>query len=175
MYLNIFKTLIDQELATSILYLISIGTLLLPLITFFLLLNTKVINNLRLENNRERIIPIFLTGIYIFITVKLLMNSSIDSPLNSYLIGIVVTLSWILIFSRRMKVSLHAASISSGLGFIIFLSYSFFINLTPIIILLILLTGLISTSRLKLDAHNGLEIYLGILFGVAPQVGLIFL
>ena len=175
LYIRIFKQILTDELSEYLLSLIIIGTLALPLLTIFLLLNTKLINSILLETQKERIIPIISTGIYIYVTAKLLMAGNLNSPLNSYLIGIVVTLSWILIFSRRMKISLHTAAISSALGFLIYLSNIFLIDLQPLIIVFIITLGFISTARIKLEAHTYKEIAIGILFGIVPQLGFVYL
>lgn len=175
LYINIFKQVLSSELSKYLLSLIIIGTLVLPLLTIFLLIKTKLINSIFLETQKERITPLLLTGLYIYITARLLMTGNLNSPLNSYLIGIVVTLSWVLIFSRRMKVSLHTAAISSALGFLIYLSNIFLIDLHPLIIIIIIILGIVSTSRIKLEAHTHKEIAIGILFGIVPQLGFVYL
>lgn len=175
LYVNIFKLILTDELKEYLLSLVAVGTFLLPLLTIFILIKTKIVSSILLKTQKERIIPIVSTGIYIYITARLLMVGSLNSPLNSYLIGIVVTLSWILIFSRRMKVSLHTSALSSALGFLIYLSNIFLIDLHPIIVVFIVAIGLISTARIKLEEHTYKEILVGILFGIVPQLGFVYL
>ena len=167
--------MLSTELAKYILSLIIIGTLALPLATIYLLIKTKLISSIFLENKKDRILPILSSGVYIYITARLLMTGSFNSPLNSYLIGIVVTLSWILIFYRRMKVSLHVAAISSSLGFFMYLSNIFTVNLSSYIIVIIVILGTIATVRIKLNAHTYSEIATGLLFGLLPQLGFVYL
>jgi len=175
LYINIFDYLLTETVTDYILSLVFTGTLVLPLLITFFLLKTKLIRSFLLETQGERFFPILLTGISIYITARLLMIGSLNSPLNSYLVGIVVTLSWILIFSKRMKVSLHVSSVSSALGFVIYLSQIFLINLSPIVIVIILIIGLVSTSRVKLNAHSYKEITIGFIFGIVPQLGFAYL
>ena len=174
-YLGIFGEMLTIELSRYIISLIIIGTLVLPLATIYLLIKTKLISSILLENKKERIAPILFSGVYIYITARLLMTSSFNSPLNSYLIGIVVTLSWILIFSRRLKVSLHVAAISSSLGFFIYLSNIFTVNLSSYIIVLIIILGAVATVRIRLNAHTYSEITTGLIFGLLPQLGFVYL
>ena len=175
LYINIFKNILNSELAEYLLTVVGIGTLALPLLTIFLLKKTNLIKSILLESPKERIIPILSTGVYLYITAKLLMTGNLNSPLNSYLIGMVVTLSWIMIFTRRMKVSLHSAAISSALGFLIYLSHSFLINLQVVIIITTIAIGMVSTARLKLKSHTCKEIGVGVIFGIIPQLGYIYL
>ena len=175
LYVNIFKTLIPDEARNYMTYVISMGTIVLPLITVVLLKKTNLIESIFLNKQSERTIPIISTGLYIYITARLLMSANLNGPLNNYLIGIVVTLSWILIFLHRTKISLHTAAISSALGFLIYLSHKLRIDLQVIIILNIIIIGAVSTARLKLKAHTCKEVALGIIFGIVPQLGYIFL
>jgi hypothetical protein len=173
-YVSIFNNVLSDDVINYILTLVILGTFILPIFTIFLLKFIGVIDSIVLPNIKDRYIPIISSGIYIYITAKLLLTGNFSGPLNNYLIGIVVTLSWVLIFSRRMKVSLHASSLSSALGFVIYISDFFLINLLPVIILLIILIGVVSTSRIKLKAHNHKEIATGIIFGILPQLGFVY-
>lgn len=175
LYLDIFNGILTTELSIYILSLVTIGTLALPLATIYLLIKTKLISSIYLDNKKERIVPLLSSGVYIYITAKILMTGSLNSPLNSYLIGIAVTLSWILILSRRVKVSLHVAAISSSLGFFIYISNIFSINLSSYIIVIIVSLGVIATARIKLNAHTYTEIATGLVFGLLPQLGFVFL
>jgi len=174
-FFTIFSDMLDFEEQKLIIYLILLGTFILPLLTILILLKSKVIKSIYLNNKRERIIPLFATGVYVFATVKLIMVNYAGILINSYLIGVVITLSWILIFSRKHKVSIHTASIGATVGFFIYISYYYLINLSTLIALLIFIAGLISTSRIKLKVHDKKEIYLGLLFGIAPQISFLFL
>ncbi len=174
-YINLFEGILNYDVKEYIFYVVLTGTFILPLITTLILKTTKIISSFKVEKSNERIIPIISSGIYIYVSARLLMVGSINSPLNSYLIGVVVTLSWILIFSRRLKISLHTASISSALGFLIYLTNVFFVDVNSLVIIVIVLIGISSTSRIKLKAHNYKEIVLGIFFGLLPQIGSLIL
>jgi hypothetical protein len=175
LYIRIFKNVITYDISEYLLSVVGIGTLLLPLSTILLLKKIKLIDSIHLKKSKERIIPILSTAVYLYITAKLLMTGNINSPLNSYLIGVVVTLTWILIFTRRMKVSLHTSAISSALGFFIYLSHSFLINLQSIIVITTITIGIVATARIKLKAHTCKEIAVGVIFGLIPQLGYIYL
>lgn len=174
-YIKIFEKVLTDDLATYLISLTIIGTISLPLLTISLLKKFGFIESFYLSSSKERVFPLISTGVYIYVTARLLMIGNINSPLNSYLIGIVVTLAWILIFSKKLKVSLHTASLSSSLGFMIYLATSFLTNLTPIIIILIFMIGLIATARIKLNSHSYSEIIVGVIFGIIPQLGFVFL
>ena len=174
-YINIFEGILNYDVKEYLFYVVLTGTFILPLITIVILKITKIISSFKVEKSNERIIPIISSGIYIYVSARLLMVGSVNSPLNSYLIGVVVTLSWILIFSRKLKISLHTASISSAMGFLIYLTNVFFVDVSDLVIIVIVLIGISSTSRIKLKAHSYKEIVLGIFFGFIPQIGSLIL
>lgn len=174
-HLQLFADYYTKDQSLAIIYISVLGTMLLPLTTILLLSKANIIKSIYVENRRERLIPIFTTGVYIFVTAKLLIRNNTGITINTYLIGIVITLSWIILLTRRYKVSLHSSSIASTVGFFIYTAFNYSINLSSIIIVTILLTGLVSTSRLVLKAHSRTEIYLGILLGIVPQLGFLLL
>ena len=61
---------------------------------------------------------------------------------------------------------------SSFLFFVLGLSIHNEVNFSAIIIALILLNGIVATSRLAMNAHNMKELSLGFLVGVVPQVAI---
>jgi hypothetical protein len=73
-------------------------------------------------------------------------------------------------FFAKLKTSLHAISISGLIGFICVLSFEYKLNLLVLLVFLFFLFGIISISRLKLEAHDNNEIYFGFLIGFISQL-----
>ena len=175
LYLNLSESILNIELYKKTLYIIISGTVILPLITILFLKEFNFIKNIELKDSKDRLIPIISSIIYIYATVKVLLYFGITGPIATYLMGIIITLSWVLLLSIRIKVSLHTASISSTLGLYIYLSTLYNIDFVIIIITTTLILGLISTVRIKLGAHSYTEVLTGVLFGIIPQVGYLLL
>jgi hypothetical protein len=74
-----------------------------------------------------------------------------------------------LLFSAQIKSSLHIMSLSSTLGFFLIYGNLYSISTLPITIVIIILTGVLASSRLHLKAHNQKEIYLGFFIGLIGQ------
>lgn len=74
-----------------------------------------------------------------------------------------------LLFSFQIKSSLHIMSLSSALGFFLLIGNVYSISTLPIAIIIILLIGILASSRLHLEAHNQKEIYLGFFIGLFGQ------
>jgi hypothetical protein len=83
--------------------------------------------------------------------------------------GICLIGSYILLYFNR-KISLHTAAIGGLVGFLIYLSLYYKINLTILLIVLFILSGIIASARLKLNAHILKEVFWGYLLGLFSQV-----
>ena len=70
----------------------------------------------------------------------------------------------------QIKVSLHLLSIGSLIGFFMMMGFEYSTSVAPIILVLILLSGLLASARLHLKAHEPKEVYLGVLFGISSQI-----
>jgi membrane-associated phospholipid phosphatase len=66
--------------------------------------------------------------------------------------------------------SLHATAIGGLIGFLIYFSSYYKINLLILIASLFILSGFISTSRLNLKAHKLNEVTYGYLIGICSQI-----
>jgi len=93
-----------------------------------------------------------------------------DLELHYFFAGISFTSITFLILSYlNYKASLHTAAISGLTMFVIALSIHLQLNLILVIGFLILINGVVATSRLHLKAHTLLELIIGFTIGLAPQ------
>jgi hypothetical protein len=70
----------------------------------------------------------------------------------------------------KVKASIHLVGISALTVFVGALSLHFEVNVIYSIAVLVLLNGLVATSRLELKAHTYKEILFGFLTGFLPQL-----
>jgi hypothetical protein len=75
----------------------------------------------------------------------------------------------------KLKISLHTAAIGGLIGFLIYFSFFYQINLIAIIAFFFILSGFIASSRLRLKAHTALEVFLGFFVGLLSQFILYFI
>ncbi|MFB9053257.1 hypothetical protein ACFFVB_09215 [Formosa undariae] len=153
---------------------IVILTLILPLLVNVLLKSIGKIESLELKTTEERIIPLLIYSIIILIVVKRVLTPYEFIELYYFYVGVLVsTLASILLNVLKFKVSIHMLAISGILTFFIALSVHFSINILGSIALVIFIMGAIATSRLSLNAHSNIEILMGCLIGITPQLMLI--
>jgi len=83
--------------------------------------------------------------------------------------GVCLITSYILLYLNQ-KISLHTAAIGGLIGFLIYYSYQFEINLIVLFIILFVLSGIIASARLKLNAHILSEVFWGFFLGILSQL-----
>lgn len=146
------------------------GTYVIPLFFLLTLKSSKVIESLHLEIAQERKFPImFFISISILISTLLKRIPSI-MELSLFFYGMTLALSIVyLLLYIKFKASLHMVGIGGLIGFFIFFSYEFQINLLLFVAFLFLIAGVIASARIKLKAHSFKEIYWGALIGIVSE------
>jgi len=154
----------------TILVVIFIGTYLFPIILLWLLKRFGMINSYHMITIEERKFPTLLFISISFIIGNWLYKSSIVDILSLLFFGYGLSLICTSFFLYlKLKISLHTLAISGLIGFLIYFSNFYRINLIPILALLFVLGGLVASARLRLRAHQLNEVILGSVIGLASQ------
>jgi hypothetical protein len=119
-----------------------------------------------LKSREERIYPLLIVAIYYYMTYYLLKNFHVSTLFSYYMLGSAFLVIITLIISFWMKISLHMVGVGGFLGFFIGLSLKLSLDIPGLILPLILLCGIVGSSRLNENSHNPSEVYLGFLAGV---------
>lgn len=159
------------ELQSGNILPIFILTVIIPIISFFILRNIGLINAIDLPTVIERKYPLYIHLILLLMIVFKVIPNNYVIEIYYYFTGLIIaTLASLVLLFLKVKSSMHLLGIGGVLMFLINLSIHFEINITIAISILILLTGLVASSRLYLKAHNRLEILIGLLIGIVSQL-----
>lgn len=165
---------IEQE--RFLLIVIFVITYIFPLILIFLLKSFKMINSYHMVTIEERKFPLLL---FISITIFMgywLLKSTVVNLLSlfyfGYGLGLIIT--YVLLYFK-IKVSLHTSAISGLIGFVICFSFYYKVNLIILLVALLLLNGLLASSRLRLNAHKLNEVIIGFFLGLLSQFLIYFI
>ncbi|MBC7524621.1 MAG: hypothetical protein H7239_09310 [Flavobacterium sp.] len=151
-------------------------TFFLPLSFFYLLRTFGRVDTIMLSETSQRKIPLLLQ---IILTVVLIEKSvTINHFFELYFFflgGIISTIiAFILVFAK-VKASIHIIGISALTFFVIGLSLHFQINGIYAIALLFFSIGIVASSRIEMKAHSFIELVIGFLIGMIPQILLWYL
>lgn len=151
--------------------LIFSGSYLVPIFLILTMYNLGIIRDIKLDNKSERRWPMIAsTVIYIAFTYLLVGRTPLIIPL--IMTGITFTLAIITIITRFWKISAHSAGAAGTSAFLLLCVMRFGeINLLFPALVLVVLTGILISARLYLNAHTPKQIIAGVALGIAVSFG----
>lgn len=163
-----------EEVIKAKILAISIITVFIPVVFFFLLKNLGKAKTIFLEDSQERKWPLIFFILLCLMVLFEVLNRYNYPALFYYFVGIAAsTVIAFLFVLFRIKISLHMLGIGGLLMFIIGYCYYFHLYFIYTICFLIIASGLTASSRLYFKAHSKLEITLGFLAGIIPQIAVL--
>ena len=149
--------------------IILIGTcvfsLILPLLSVFILLLTKKIDSLEMPKKEERFLPILFASVWMILGFYFMKEIFSYAPImKSIYLGAIYVMLISLLITKKWKISLHMLAIGGATGVFIMLEFLFGQNLM-LLLITILISGILGFSRLSLKAHSLNQIYAGFILG----------
>ena len=170
LFLALTPDFIRKERQYLVLGIVFFSTYVVPIISLIILKALGVIKSFQVESIKERKIPLFLMLLIFYILGWFLIMIPDFKDLGVLFYGTNLSLIVIyILFFFNIKTSLHIVSMSSALGFFLIYGTLNSISILPIAVIIIMLTGLLASSRLYLKAHTPLEVYLGFFLGITSQ------
>ena len=160
----------EKRLQLIVLGLVFALTYVVPVLLLLFLKNFGFIKDFQVSTIKERRFPV----IFMIFLLYFLGNTIIQIPtirnLGILFYGTSLSLTCIyLLFSVKLKSSLHLVSMGNMIGFFLIMTNINSLSMLPIIILLILLSGILASSRLYLKAHTPIELLIGFSLGIVCQ------
>lgn len=149
---------------------------LFPAITVFLCSRLGFISSIKMQTQKERLIPLAATMIFYFWGWYVLKNFNEVPPLfKQFLLGNFITIIAAWIANIYFKISLHGLAMGGVVAFMLFIVFEVEGGSAAYLIFALLLAGLVCSARLVLDAHRPFEVYAGVIIGALAQLLAIFL
>lgn len=161
-----------QKEKVMILVRVGVNTLFFPMITVLLLKGLGFIKSIMLRDKKDRIIPYASANIFYFWMFLVFVNQpEVPKITTSFILGVFIASSLALILNSFFKISMHALGMGALAGLLILIVFSGFPSGTflPLMIVL-LLSGIVCSSRLVLSDHTLFDINSGFVIGVLCQV-----
>ena len=162
---------IPQEIIFAKLVSTTILTFLLPILLFFLLKNIGKAHSIFLKTTKERVIPLFINSIIVFLMLIKVFPVYEFVELYGFFVGVLISnLTCLILALFKFKASIHMIALGGIFMFFIALSIHFSKDINGTLALLSIIIGATATSRLHLGAHNVRELAIGLFVGVIPQL-----
>jgi len=150
---------------------IFILTVIIPILSFFILRNIGVVSSMGLQSIKERMLPMLIHLVLLLMILYQVIPNNYTPEIYFYFVGLVIAnLSAFLLLLMNYKISLHMLGLGCLLMFLIALSIHFEINITIALSGIVLVSGMVATARLYLRAHSRMEVILGMFIGVISQL-----
>ena len=160
----------EKRLQLIVLGLVFALTYVVPVLLLLFLRNFGFIKDFQVSTIKERRFPV----IFMIFLLYFLGNTIIQIPtirnLGILFYGTSLSLTCIyVLFSVKLKSSLHLVSMGNMIGFFLIMTNINSLSMLPIIILLVLSSGILASSRLYLKAHTPVELLIGFSLGIVCQ------
>ena len=155
--------------------LIFSGTCLLPLLMMPLFYINRIISDVQLSVLKQRLLPISITLIFYLLTYLLMLRVPVYRFIHAFMLGSLIEVVVVLIISLKWKISIHMIALGGLTAFLFIFSFLHSINLFPYLIMSVLASGIAGSSRLILNVHRPVEVYVGYVTGVIVMISFLFL
>jgi hypothetical protein len=164
------------ELIRSVFLQISISTILIPMVLYYLLRHAGKVDSIMISEIEQRKIPLVFQSFLFIILLKKGIPLEYYPELHFFFIGALFSTLFALgLLYAKIKASLHMLAISALTVFVFGLNIHLQTGNLYIVPLLLLLNGFVASSRLVMQAHTPKELIVGLLLGSIPQLAFLFL
>ncbi|WP_244165307.1 hypothetical protein [Flavobacterium phragmitis] len=149
---------------------------IVPILFYLLLKSTGHVKTIMLSQTSERTIPLILQCFLYILLVKRSIVIVRYPELHFFFLGALFSAILALVFALfKIKASLHMVAICGFAIFVIGLNIHLQMHNPYWPALLILLSGVVASSRLEMKAHTSREILIGLFIGIMPQLLFLYL
>ena len=160
----------EKRLQLIVLGLVFALTYVVPVLLLLFLRNFGFIKDFQVSTIKERRVPVIFMILILYFLGNTILQIPVIRNLGILFYGTSLSLICIyLLFSAKLKSSLHLVSMGNMLGFFLIMTNINSLSMLPIIILLVLLSGILASSRLYLKAHTPIELLIGFSLGIVCQ------
>ncbi|HSO89357.1 MAG TPA: hypothetical protein VLQ91_22580 [Draconibacterium sp.] len=159
-----YNSMLTVDAKRFILLVIFFSTSTLPMLSVAILaLNSKF--DFLMPNSHDRIIPLMFTSVFYYIGFMLLGRIHFLPVFKLFMIASVLLIIVLLLISFKWKISVHMAAIGAVTATFFALSFRGGVNPMTAIVIVVIVSGLIGTSRLVLNKNNLLQVAAGYILG----------
>lgn len=147
------------------------NTIILPVGVFYYFYKAKLIETIHMHTAKERSLPFLTIVVFQMSTFYVFTQAPLPSLFPNLVLGAAISVATAFVINLKWKVSIHMLGMGGIVGTLIGLMLRYQVNALNLVLILILVSGLVGYSRLKLNAHTPLQVYVGFILGTLILVG----
>ena len=170
----------DEQIIVKYILPVIAYTFVVPICFSVMMLFLGFIDSIEMKTRQERIAPLIgVMTFYFLMSYTFYKNPEIPNACTIFMMGSSMALAVAFFINNFSKISLHALGMGGLLGMVVitmlYFSYGNFtignisMSMNFLLMLVIIITGLVGTSRLILDAHEPMDLYGGFFIGFGTQ------
>jgi hypothetical protein len=171
---GIYQSNIPWEAKKFTYLLVILFTILLPLAMLTLLVYWRAVQDIQLNERRERFVPMFFTAVSLVLLHIILTRIIPIKLINAFTLSMTIIAFCYLLLNLLLKTSLHLIALGGITGLVAVISKVFMADLFLWLSILIMISGIVATSRIYLKAHTIPEIISGYITGFFGVFGTIY-
>ena len=157
-------------------YLVTLlNTIILPIGVFYYFYRAKLIETIHMHTAKERSLPFLTTVVFHMSTFYLFSKAPMPDLFPNLILGAALSVSTAFVINLKWKVSIHMLGMGGIVGTIIGLILRYQVDAIQLVMALVILSGVVGYSRLRLDAHTPLQVYVGFVLGTLIMTGSVVL
>jgi len=172
---DLYSIVLPDSLKFWFISVVIVFTILIPTAGVFILLKFKAIYSIEMNERNERTLPLLISSTSFMVLLFSLKSTGIPSVFLYILYSATFALLAGLLINLVYKISLHTLGWGAIAATLTGVSIKLGIPLLALIVISVLLSGLAGYARLKQNAHNPTQVYLGYVAGISVIVLISFL
>lgn len=161
---GMYDFLLSDQAKRYLLLVIFFTTTTLPMLSIAMLaLNPKF--DFLMRESRDRILPLLLTSFFYYIGFVLLSRIHFLPVFKLFMIASVILIIALLLISVKWNISIHMAAAGAVTATFFAISFRGGVNPLGALVIMVLVSGLIGTSRILLEKNNLPQLMVGYLLG----------
>jgi len=161
-----FLGYLPAEIKRIMFLVVLVNNVFLPLALIWFFRFRNLISTYKIEDRRERTIPLLTASILYCTTSFIVFNYQIPFFLKSFIFATSVVSIIVSMINFWWKISIHAVGAGALTATVFVLSLKMYTPLTWYLAAVILTGGLVLSSRLRLNSHNPSQVWIGFLTGL---------
>jgi hypothetical protein len=131
--------------------------------------------NIESEHYLNRVMPYLFTALSAFFGSQLLGKLPVPGIFRVFLLAICLIMVIATLLSFKWKVSEHLLALGGFLGSLLALNFKYGMNVFWLIVAVVLVSGIVGTSRLYLEKESQKQVYASFLIGMGCMFVLLFI
>jgi hypothetical protein len=169
-----YLSYIPFEAKRVIFYLFLSGTFIIPICFIPIFIYFNIIESSQIDSPLHRIFPLIITGLLYFSTYYILRKFPIPF-INLFLLSSSVCVFINACIVPWWKVSSHLIGAGGLTGLVLSMFFRLNAEISGLLIIAILISGLIGFARLRLNSHSQFQVYAGFFIGLITVCGMMLI